>query len=151
MGTWTDDLSLQKTLVDQMMYVSMHYSRKILHADQLVETFGMPMSEIQLLFAVSDGEYTIGELADFLGIHKPNVAPTVNSLVKKGYIERVASDTDGRKIYVRLLHQGEICIAKIRNHICEQLIQHQGIHGSMDAKNLNKAMGTIVRTMRNQT
>ena len=146
-----DDLALQKSLVDQMMYVSMHFSRRILHTDALAETFGMPMSEIQLLVAVSEREYTIGELADFLGIHKPNVAPTVNALEKKGYIERVASQTDGRKIYVRIRPEGEACTDRIRKCICEQLAGSHGIHGTVEAKNLNKALGSIVRMMKNQT
>ncbi len=148
MATWIEDSALQKSLIDQMMYVSMRFSRQILHTDLLMDRFGMPMSEIQLLFAASEKDYTIGELADYMGVHKPNVAPIVNALVKKGYIERVASETDGRKIYVHSLPEGKKCIEQIRSCICEQLIQKHGVQGNGDAKNLNKALGTLVRTMK---
>ncbi len=43
---------------------------------------------------------TIGEFADFLGISQPNASYKVNSLVTKGYLERVSSDDDHREAHL---------------------------------------------------
>ena len=43
---------------------------------------------------------SIGEFADFIGISQPNASYKVNSLVTKGYLERVNSDDDHREAHL---------------------------------------------------
>ena len=43
---------------------------------------------------------TINEFASFIGISSPNAAYKINSLIQKGYIEKVQSDTDKREYYL---------------------------------------------------
>jgi len=43
---------------------------------------------------------TISEFADFIGISQPNASYKVNSLVTKGYLERVGSDDDRREAHL---------------------------------------------------
>lgn len=43
------------------------------------------------------GEPTVKRFADFLGISQPNATYKINSLISKGYLEKVHSDTDGRE------------------------------------------------------
>lgn len=45
---------------------------------------------------------TINEFASFIGISSPNAAYKINSLIQKGYIEKVQSDTDKREYYLRV-------------------------------------------------
>lgn len=45
---------------------------------------------------------TIGEFADFLGISQPNASYKVNSLVTKGYLERVSNDEDHREAHLHV-------------------------------------------------
>ena len=45
---------------------------------------------------------TIGEFADFIGISQPNASYKVNSLVTKGYLERVNSDDDHREAHLHV-------------------------------------------------
>lgn len=46
------------------------------------------------------GHPTVGEFADFLGISQPNASYKVGSLVQKGYLERVGSDSDRREAHL---------------------------------------------------
>ncbi|MCR5226412.1 MAG: MarR family winged helix-turn-helix transcriptional regulator [Eubacterium sp.] len=46
------------------------------------------------------GKPTIQEFANFIGISSPNATYKVNSLIKKGYVEKVQSDTDKREFYL---------------------------------------------------
>ena len=48
------------------------------------------------------GEPTIGEFAGFIHISLPNATYRVNSLVKKGYIEKKTSEADRREIRLHL-------------------------------------------------
>ncbi len=45
---------------------------------------------------------TIGEFADFIGISQPNASYKVNSLVAKGYLERISSEDDHREAHLRV-------------------------------------------------
>ena len=48
------------------------------------------------------GEPTVGQFADFLRISQSNGTYKVNSLIKKGYIERLNSTTDRREYHLKL-------------------------------------------------
>ena len=48
------------------------------------------------------GKPTVNECASFMCISPPNAAYKVNSLVKKGYIRRVQSETDRREFHLEV-------------------------------------------------
>lgn len=48
------------------------------------------------------GEPTVGQFAEFLNISQSNATYKVNSLIKKGYIERLNSSTDRREYHLVL-------------------------------------------------
>ena len=48
------------------------------------------------------GEPTVGQFADFLNISQSNATYKVNSLIKKGYLERLNSTTDRREYHLML-------------------------------------------------
>lgn len=48
------------------------------------------------------GEPTVGQFADFLNISQSNATYKVNSLIKKGYLERQNSQTDRREYHLIL-------------------------------------------------
>lgn len=45
---------------------------------------------------------TVGDLVKFLKIAQPNITYRVNSLVKKGYVEKVGSKIDKRIVHLRV-------------------------------------------------
>ena len=59
-----------------------------------VETFAM--ETIQAL-----GNPTVNEFASFMRISPPNAAYKINSLIRKGYIEKVKSEHDRREYHLR--------------------------------------------------
>lgn len=47
------------------------------------------------------GEPTIAEFSNMMQISTPNAAYKINSLVRKGYVEKIQSTTDRREYYLR--------------------------------------------------
>ncbi|NCC67365.1 MAG: MarR family transcriptional regulator [Clostridia bacterium] len=47
-------------------------------------------------------EPTIKQFSDFLGISQPNATYKINSLIEKGYIEKVPSDADRREYHLHI-------------------------------------------------
>ena len=69
----------------------------------------LSISEMHMLEAVSkDEEYgrTISELAADQQITLSSVTIAVNKLVKKGYVEKVRHEQDGRQVFVKLTKMG---------------------------------------------
>lgn len=74
------------------------------------EKMDLSIGELHLLEAVAkDNEKnkTISDLAEDLEVTLPSVTVAINKLVKKGYVEKIKSDHDGRMVYVVLTKMGK--------------------------------------------
>jgi DNA-binding MarR family transcriptional regulator len=60
----------------------------------------MEAFSIEVIHAL--GEPTIGRFAEFLNISQSNATYKVNSLIKKGYLKKLNSDTDRREYHLVL-------------------------------------------------
>ncbi|MBQ6565222.1 MAG: MarR family transcriptional regulator [Clostridiales bacterium] len=147
---WTEDEAMTREVSQNLMYAVMHMNKKLLHADQLSAQFDMPMSSIQLIFALSNGEQTVSQLAEYLAIHKPNVAPIVNQLEDTGFVARRTSTADRRKTYVHLLPKGEKLCQEIQDAICSNLFAGDETVAKSEVKNLNKALAIINKQMKSE-
>jgi DNA-binding MarR family transcriptional regulator len=47
------------------------------------------------------GEPTVSEFARMMGISAPNAAYKINSLIQKGYVEKIQSENDRREYYLK--------------------------------------------------
>ena len=148
MAPWTEDQALKNSLVENALYTAMHFSKDLAHTDAITDQFDIPMSGIQLLFAIEEEPLTVGEIAAYMDVHKPNVAPIVNTLEENGYIERKPSTEDRRKTYIALLPKGKETCQSIREVIVEQLISSNSVKSMTEAKSVNQALGTLVKTMK---
>ena len=48
------------------------------------------------------GRPTMNEFASFIGISSPNATYKVNSLIKKGYVNKIQSETDKREFFLEV-------------------------------------------------
>lgn len=69
----------------------------------------------------NDGK-TISDLAQILNITLPSVTIAINKLVKKGYVRKEKSSTDGRVVYVRLTDKG-LRIDRIHQYFHEKMVK----------------------------
>lgn len=60
-----------------------------------VESFCM-----EVIYAL--GNPTVNQFATFIGISSPNAAYKINNLIKKGYLNKVQSDTDKREYHLQV-------------------------------------------------
>lgn len=91
---------LEKAFADVYSKFKLHFYKKVFNRFQereasltTVETFCMEI--IQAL-----GTPTVNEFASFVQISPPNAAYKVNSLIKKGYLNKVQSKNDRREYHL---------------------------------------------------
>ncbi|MGV8906847.1 MAG: MarR family winged helix-turn-helix transcriptional regulator [Acetobacterium sp.] len=102
----------------------------------------LSINEMHLIESVgknkNDGK-TISDLARSLNITLPSVTIAINKLVKKNYVKKEKSTTDGRMVYVRLTDKGQRIDRihlyfhnKMVNEISKEMTNHEKevlIHG----------------------
>lgn len=102
-----------KPFEEQLNEVIVDTYRSILRVEENIlkrsDQTDLSISEIHMLEAVGKGKdrrRTISELAEGLNITLPSVTVAINKLMKKGYVEKVRGEEDGRIVYVSLTRQG---------------------------------------------
>lgn len=102
-----------KPFEEQLNEVIVDTYRSILRVEENIlkrsDQTDLSISEIHMLEAVGKGKdrrRTISELAEVLNIALPSVTVAINKLMKKGYVEKVRGEEDGRIVYVSLTRQG---------------------------------------------
>lgn len=99
---------------EQLNNILVDTFRSILKVEeQLIKSSGkidLSISELHLIESVgkSDGKgKTISDIADDLDITLPSVTVAINKLVRKGYVQKVKCEDDGRVVYVSLTKLGK--------------------------------------------
>ena len=102
-----------KPFEEQLNEVIVDTYRSILRVEENIlkrsDQTDLSISEIHMLEAVGKGKdrrRTISELAEVLNITLPSVTVAINKLMKKGYVEKVRGEEDGRIVYVSLTREG---------------------------------------------
>ncbi|WP_324822231.1 MarR family winged helix-turn-helix transcriptional regulator [Sinanaerobacter sp. ZZT-01] len=73
------------------------------------EQSDLSINELHLLEAVAkdkDKGRTISDIALDMNITLPSVTVAINKLAKKGYVEKIKSENDGRRVFVKLTRLG---------------------------------------------
>ena len=79
----------------------LHFYREVLGLFQSREASLTTVETFCMESIMALGRPTVNEFATFMCISPPNAAYKVNSLVKKGYVEKIQSTTDRREYHLR--------------------------------------------------
>ena len=103
-----------KPFEEQLNAVIVDTYRSILKVEETIlkrsDKIDLSINEMHMLEAVGKGKdrrRTISELAEELNITLSSVTVAVNKLMKKGYVEKVRGEEDGRIVYVSLTRMGK--------------------------------------------
>ncbi len=73
-------------------------------------------TELHIIESIGRDSLTMNELADKIGITMGTATVAISKLTDKGYVERVRSNTDRRKVYVSLTKKGIDALAYHNNY-----------------------------------
>lgn len=73
-------------------------------------------TELHIIEAIGGEALTMNELSERLGITMGTATVAINKLTEKGFIERVRSDIDRRKVYVSLSKKGMEALSYHNNY-----------------------------------
>jgi DNA-binding MarR family transcriptional regulator len=67
-----------------------------------------------LAYLVREGPRAVGQLSEFERVTPPSMNRTVNCLVDAGYVERMSTPEDGRKVLVQTTDAGRALVTETR-------------------------------------
>ena len=76
----------------------------------------LTQTELHLIEAIGEESLTMNELADRVGITMGTATVAVSKLTEKGFIARVRSNSDRRKVYVSLTDKGSKALTYHNNY-----------------------------------
>ncbi len=118
---WHEDEGLVNSVSSHLLSVMSMFPKRLLHVDELIHRFSMPLSQILILAMLEEKTLSIGQLSLRAGIAKPNITPLVDALISRGYVHLVRSASDRRVVQVEILPPGKLCLDGIRQAIAGQL------------------------------
>lgn len=93
---------LKDAFFDVYTKFKLHFYKEIFQHFQTREASLTTVETFCMETILALGRPTVNEFATFMCISPPNAAYKVNSLVKKGYIDRVQSETDRREFHLEV-------------------------------------------------
>jgi DNA-binding MarR family transcriptional regulator len=145
--SWRDDPSVMEDLTSSMLDAMSMFPKRVVRVEELVHTFHMPLSQIQILNLVAKRDLSIGQISQKMGIAKPNVTPLVDALDEKGYVTRIRKEGDRRIVFVHILPEGEACLREIRGLIGRQIAEWPLDITRSEAVKLSSSFAALCRLM----
>lgn len=141
---WTEEKALVDSIATNLCEAAVTLPRQLLRVDELVHTYGMPFSHIQIMVMLSGGARTISRISTVLGIAKPNITPLLDNLSARGLVERVRDEQDRRIVNVHLTEAGWEMIHSLRATVAGQVTGWGERFSKSDIKRLNTALATML-------
>ena len=85
-----------------------YYKIEEINLNQVIKC--LTTSELHIIEAIGENEITMNELSDKIGITMGTASVAVNKLTEKQFLERSRSNTDRRKVFVKLTPKGEVAL-----------------------------------------
>ena len=95
-----------ENLLDQ--FYKTYYKIEEINLNQVIKC--LTTTEIHVIEAIGQDKITMNELAEKLGITMGTASIAINKLTEKQFIERIRSDEDRRKVFVKLSKKGEMAL-----------------------------------------
>lgn len=99
-------IKLNDLLVETFRSILKVEEEMLKHSDKV----DLSISEMHVIESVGKNKSTgkmISDIAEDLSITLPSVTIAINKLMKKGYVQKVKSENDGRIVFVTLTPQGK--------------------------------------------
>lgn len=93
---------LQKELETVYSKFKLHFYKSFFEVIQNRETSLTTVETYCIEIIAALGRPTISEFASFIQISSPNAAYKINSLIKKGYLRKIQSETDKREFHLEV-------------------------------------------------
>lgn len=111
-------------------------------------SLNLSISEIHLIEAIEkniqqdDKGKTISELSEIMQVTLPSITLAINKLVKKGYVTKNRSQTDGRVVYVTLTDRGRK-VARVHRHFHKRMVR--AVAGDLSEQEFNAMVKGLVK------
>ncbi len=144
---WTHDEALVAGVAEHLFGAMSMFPKRLIRLDELIHSFGMPLSQMQILALVEREDLSIRQISERTGVAKPNVTPLVDALRDRGYVTRRRHERDGRVVCVHLEPAGAETLQRLREALAAQVREWPKTVTRAEARELVGGLEAIRRMM----
>jgi DNA-binding MarR family transcriptional regulator len=148
----SEKMNITEQFLQQTIIFSLLVVEKV--NKQLEKTYknDLTFSEFYTLLTVSyNGDMTMTAFADNLGIQKQQATRVINTLVQKGYIQRVYDEADRRVVLIRLTPEARAYLKEYTSKTIEKIRESLADFTESEFQELQAAMETMNRMLAKMT
>lgn len=144
---WSRDEALVTSVAEHLFDAMSMFPKRLVHVDELIHAFGMPLSHMQILTLVEKEDLSIRQLSERTGIAKPNITPLVDALRDKGYVSRQRLRADRRVVCVHIEPDGLETLREMRKAVAGQVREWPQKLSRSDARRLVEGLKALQNVM----
>ena len=144
---WYNDDALVTNVAGHVFDVMAMFPKRLIRVDELIHTFMMPLSHMQILTLVEREDLSIRQLSERTGVAKPNITPLVDALRDRGYVSRRKHENDRRVVCVHLEPAGAEVLSRMRAAVAEQVRAWPKTISRAEIRGLINGLEALRRTM----
>lgn len=113
-----------KELLEDIAALHQFIRKVFKECSQIAPDYELNGTQVKVLLAVArNKENTMRMISESVGLEKGSFTTVVDSLIESGYLERVRSEADRRKISLRLTGEGIRMAIMLEQHMRHQMSQ----------------------------
>lgn len=142
---------LEQTFSDIYIKFKVHFYQEIFRKIHSRETSlsAVEVFCVEIIHAMN--EPTINEFAKSIQVSSPNAAYKVNSLIRKGYIEKVQSETDKREYHLRVTKKYYDYYNLNQNYLSEVTRRAEEHFSTAEIEKFDEMLGEISKALMPET
>ena len=99
--------------------------------------------QMQILGMLSHHEFSVSELAERHKVSPPSMSKTVNSMVERGWVERVPVPSDRRVVHLKLTPEGLRMLTEIQGAMVERVAEVVATLSPEDCERLSGGLDVL--------
>ena len=144
---WSRDEALVASVAEHLFGAMSMFPKRLIHVDELIHSFGMPLSHMQILTLVEHADLSIRDISERTGVAKPNITPLVDALRDRGYVSRQRHSRVRRVVCVHLEEAGARVLAEMRAAVADQVRGWSGAVSKAEARELVSGLKALEHVM----
>lgn len=111
--------------------------------------FSLPPSHVRVIFYLIDVDSSpISQIADSLGISKPNMTPIIDNLIKYGLVTRYPDPNDRRILRVQLTPKTCELLDSLRISICNSFVEKISSLSADEVNTLDNSISNLIAILK---
>ena len=141
MGNQADAEAVPTELLDNLVLTSFTV---IALLSRTAAEYDMSLTQLRMLAILRDRTPAVADLAGFLGLERSSVSGLIDRVARRGLVQRMASEDDGRSVQVSLTEDGHRLATQVAGEVAGLVAPLTGALSPAEQNRLTLLLGKML-------